>query len=128
MLALTLIAVLAALALPGLGRATGPAALRVVALQISAVLREDRNMSQSARRAVLTMVDTNAGRIVSGSSRFVVTMPMGAMVGIVDAEPPGIRFFADGRSSGGAILIATANARYLVTVDRNTGAIHVGEP
>ena len=128
MLALMLIAVLAALALPGLGRATGPAALRVAALQISAVLREDRNMSQSARRAVLTVVDANHGRIVSGSSRFAVTMPMGATVGILDAEPSGIRFFADGRSTGGAILIAAADARYLVSVDRSTGAIHVGEP
>lgn len=123
MLALILIAVLAALAMPGLARAPGSAALRVTAFQISALLREDRNAAQNAGRSVTSSVRSD--RVVSGASHAAVFVPIGAAVRVVDAPSPDIRFFTDGRSSGGTILVETAAARYAVAVRRDTGAILV---
>lgn len=128
MLALMLIAVLAALALPGLVRATGPAALRVAAFQVSALLREDRNSALSSGRATTTRLGARGRSVVSDASSASVGMPAGAAAGVFGATTPGIRFFADGRSSGGEIVIASDTARYVVAVSPDTGAIRVGEP
>ena len=128
MLALMLIAVLASLALPGLVRATGPAALRIAAFQVSALLREDRNVAQSARRTTVTTIAFGGKRVLSGASSATLDMPRGATAALFDARSPAIRFFADGRSSGGAIVIASDDARYVVAVNPDTGAIRVGAP
>lgn len=125
-LALMLIALLAALALPGLVRATGPAALRVAAFQVSALLREDRNVALSSGRVTMTSVGARGRRVSSGSSPASVEMPAGATAAVFHAAPPGIRFFADGRSSGGEIVIASENARFVVAISPDTGAIRVG--
>ena len=125
-LALMLIAVLAALALPGLVRATGPSALRVSALQIAALLREDRTIAQTTGRLVTATVEPNA--IHAGASAAEVTLPPGTMAGMLGAGIPGVRFFPDGRSSGGAIVLASANSRIAIAVNADTGAIHVGAP
>ncbi len=124
MLALMLIAVLASLALPGLVRGTGPSTLRIAALQVAAMLREDRNVALTTGR--FTMTSVGRGEIRSGASRASVEMPVGATAGVLGAALPGIRFFADGRSSGGTIVIASATARAFVAVSPDTGAIDVG--
>lgn len=125
-LALMLIAVLAALSLPGLVRATGPSTLRIAALQAAALLREDRNTAQTTGRLVTSSVDAHV--VHAGASAAELVMPPGATAGLVGATLPGIRFFADGRSSGGAIVIASATARMLIAVSADTGAIHVVGP
>ena len=125
-LALMLIAVLAALSLPGLVRATGPSSLRIAALQVAAMLREDRNAAQTSGRLVTSSVAPHAVR--AGASAATLVLPPGATAGVVGVSVPGIRFFADGRSSGGTIVIASATSRILVAVSPDTGAIHVAGP
>ena len=121
-----LIAVLAAIALPGLVRATGPSSLRIAALQVAALLREDRNNALTTGRLVTSNVDAHI--VHAGASAATLVLPPGATADVVGATFPGIRFFADGRSSGGAIVIASATSRILVTVSADTGAIHVAGP
>ena len=77
-LALMLIGLLAALALPGLVRATGPAALRVAAFQVSALLREDRNEALRSGRASALNVASNGRRVRSQTSAGFVELPSGA--------------------------------------------------
>lgn len=125
MLALMLMALLATLALPGLVRTTGPAALRVAAFETEGLLREDRTAARrSGQPSAAGVVD---GRMIrSLTTARVVALPPGAEAAMRDT--PAIRFFADGRSSGGAIVIASAAARYVVSVSPDTGAIHVAAP
>ena len=125
-LALLLIAVLAALSLPGLVRATGPSSLRIAALQVAALLREDRNMAQTTGRFVTSAVA--AHQVRSGAAAAAIDLPVGTVAGVFGAPMQGIRFYGDGGSSGGSIVIASATARVVVTVSPDTGAIHVGSP
>ena len=125
-LALLLIAVLAALSLPGLVRATGPSSLRIAALQVAALLREDRNAALTTGRLVISSVVPHAVR--AGASQATLVLPQGAKAEVLGASLPGIRFFADGRSSGGTIVLASATSHILVAVSPDTGAIHVAVP
>ena len=125
-LALMLIALLAAVSLPGLVRATGPSSLRIAALQLSAMLREDRNTAQTTGRLVTSSVAAHAVR--AGASSATLVLPPGATASVVGGSLLGIRFLPDGHSSGGAIVLASANSRILVAVDADTGAIHVSGP
>ena len=122
-LALMLIALLAALALPSLVRGTGPAALRVAALEVSALLREDRNLALASGRPSTTVIEFDGRRVRSLTSGGAIDMPNGAVAGV---EGAGIRFFADGHAAGGPLVIASDNARFVVAVSAETGAIHVG--
>ena len=125
--ALMLIAMLAALALPGLVRATGPAAIKIAALRVSALLREDRGLAVKSGHVTTIVVPTDGKAVRSLSSRAVVDMPSGASAGLL-GRGPGLRFFPDGRSSGGSIVIASAAAQIVVSVSTDSGAIHVGTP
>jgi general secretion pathway protein H len=126
-LALLLIGLLATLALPGLVRATGPAALRVAAFQVSALLREDRNAALRSGRVTVAGVEADGRRVRSLTSSTFVSVPAGATAGLLDA-PGGIRFYGDGRASGGQIVLASSSSRVVVTVSPDTGAIHVVSP
>ena len=127
-LALLLIGLLAALALPGLVRATGPAALRVAAFQVSALLREDRNEALRSGQASSLVVEAHGRRVKSETSSSVVELPYGATATITGTSAPSIGFFGNGRSTGGAFVIASAASRFLVSVSADTGAIHVVAP
>ena len=126
-LALVLIALLVALSLPGLVRATGPAAVRLAAFQVSALLRDDRNAALSSGRASAAVVEGNGERVRSQTSSTFVGMPAGATA-ILSADASTIRFFANGRSSGGNIVIASPSSRFTIDVSSDTGAIHVASP
>ena len=121
-LALMLIAILAAIALPGLVRGTGSASLRVTAFEVSAVLREDRNAAMRTGRAVTTRVA--AAGVHSGASDANVASP----IGVAFKAPARFRFTPDGRASGGDIVIASDRARLVVTVSPDTGGIRVLAP
>jgi general secretion pathway protein H len=122
MLAMMLIAMLAGLALPGLARGAGPAALRVTALEAAALLREDRNAAIASARTVTTLADVDGLR--SGATGAVVAMPANVAL----TSPADIVFTPDGRASGGTIVIASIRARAIVSVSPDTGAIRVGVP
>ena len=122
-----LIAMLSALALPGLVRTTGPATLRVAAFQVSALLRDDRNTALASGRTIASFIDAGGRRVRSSASTAFVEMPSGA-VAALQPSMASIRFFADGRSSGGDVVLVSAGARYIIDVSPDTGAIRVGTP
>jgi general secretion pathway protein H len=126
-LALLLISLLAALALPCLVRATGPAALRVTVLRISALLREDRSAALRTGRASTAGVEADGRRVRSLTSSAYVDLPVGAQARVFGA-PAGISFYGDGRASGGSIALATTATRYVIAISQDTGAIHVLSP
>jgi hypothetical protein len=119
MMALMLIAMLASLALPGLVRGAGPAALRVAGFEVAALLREDRTSAISASQSVTTLI--GADRLSSGATGRTLRMPEG----ITMSAPSRFIFRQDGHTSGGTILIASARATMLIAVSPDTGAIHV---
>lgn len=125
MLALVLIGLLATLALPGLVRSTGPATLHIAAMEASALLRHDRD--EARRTGSPTAVTVDDGRVRSLTTRAAVAMPYGAAVRLA-GDVPSIRFFADGRSSGGDLLLASRSARFVIAVSPDTGAIVVSSP
>jgi general secretion pathway protein H len=125
-LALMLIGLLAALALPHAVRATGPTALRIAALRVSALLREDRNAALRTGGVTIASIDAE-GRVRSETASAFVELPAGAQAHVIGA-PAGIRFYGDGRSSGGMIALTAAASRYVVAVSPDTGAIDVLSP
>ena len=122
-LALLLIALLASLALPSLVRGTGSAALRVAALEVSALLREDRNTALASGRSSSTVIEFNGHRVHSLTNGGAIDMPNGASAGMEGGD---FRFFADGHAAGGPLVIASDKGRFIVAVSAETGAIHVG--
>lgn len=119
MIALLLIAFIAAIAMPGLVRPTGPGTLRVAAMNVGALLRDARNAATASGRPSAA---TAAGGLVRAGSGAAVGMPPGAVAG-----PPGatIRFTPDGRASGGPLTLASAAGAFVIGVDPNSGAIDV---
>ncbi len=118
MIALLMIAFIAALAMPGLVRPTGPGTLRIAAMNVSALLRDTRNAAAASGRPSAAMA---VGGMVSAASG-AVGMPPGALAG-----PPGttIRFTPDGRASGGPMTLASASGAFVIDVDPVSGAIDV---
>ena len=118
MIALLLIAFIAALAMPGLFRPTGPGTLRIAAMNVDALLRDARNDATASGRPTLAVA---AGGLVRASGAS-VGMPPGAVAG-----PPGatIRFTPDGRASGGPLTLASARAAFVIGVNPDSGAIDV---
>jgi type II secretory pathway pseudopilin PulG len=126
-LALLLISLLATLALPRLVHVAGSATLRVAALHVSALLREDRNAALGSGQTSTLAVDQTGHRVRSLTLPNAVDMPAGTRAMLQDA-PAGIRFYGDGRASGGSITLMSATSRYVVSINPDTGAIHVFSP
>jgi general secretion pathway protein H len=123
LLGLMLMALVAALVLPRPNRPVGPATLRATAYDVSAVLRNARTAALSAGRPTSTVVDGRVGRIEGAGGR--VDLPAGITAGVPDARRETILFEPDGRSNGGAILLATTTARISVAVSAETGSIRL---
>lgn len=121
-LALVLIALLAALALPGLVRSTGAGALRVTEMQVSALLRDARTAAITTGAATAAVVDRRGRTVRAAAIGAAVALPSGTAARL---EPAAIRFFADGRSSGGTLTLATATTRATIAVSPDTGAVDV---
>lgn len=119
MIALLMIAFIAALAMPGLVRPTGPGTLRIAAMNVTALLRNTRNTAAASGRPATAIA---AGGLVRSASGAVVGMPPGALAG-----PPGatIRFTPDGRATGGPLTLASAGGAFVIGVNPDSGAIDV---
>ncbi len=118
MIALLMIAFIAALAMPGLVRPTGPGTLRIAAMNVVALLRDTRNAATASGRPTSAFAGGGFVR-ASGAN---VGMPPGAVV-----SPPGatIRFTPEGRASGGPLTLASASGAFVIGVNPDSGAIDV---
>ena len=128
MLGLMMMALLAGLALPGLQRVAGPAALRISAYEIAALLRNERTSAAALGHATATMIDSGADRVSGSASGAYVTLPNGASVSVTENGADAIRFFADGRSSGGGLLLRGQASSLLIAVSPDTGAVRLAAP
>jgi general secretion pathway protein H len=128
-LALAILSLIAALALPRVYPGSGATTGRATAYAIAAALRNDRNAAIAGGSATTTRIDA-AGRLVasqSGGGRVEVPADFDLTV-----ATPGqgrndgrIRFMADGRSSGGVIVLKREKLAYTVRVDPVTGGVQI---
>lgn len=127
-LALALLGLIAALALPRVLPGPGSTGTRIKAFEVAALMRSDRTEALRSGRTTATSVDAAARRVRSGVSG--ATVQISERMGMaVTADPRGvIRFFADGTSSGGEVLLTGRGAAYAVRVDERTAAVRIGGP
>ncbi|MBV9969822.1 MAG: prepilin-type N-terminal cleavage/methylation domain-containing protein [Xanthobacteraceae bacterium] len=127
---MAIIAMLAAVLLPLLPRATSRPRLEAYAMETAALLNRDRTAAIRTRVPVSTQVDGRAIR--SGSSSRIVRIPDDVAVDAVlpqrCADAPtrrAISFFATGTSCGGTITLSRLGAGYEVRVNWVTGGIEI---
>ena len=127
---MAIIAMLAAVLLPLLPRATSRPRLEAYAMETAALLNHDRTAAMRTRVPVATKVDGRAIR--SGSSQRVVQIPDDVSVDAVLPQRCAdaltrrtISFFATGMSCGGTITLSRLGAGYEVRVNWVTGGIEV---
>ncbi len=120
MIALLMIALIAAIAMPGLARPTGPGTLRAAAMDVTALLRNARNLALANGRAAAATAIGVAVRSTGTDAS--VGMPPGTVAGPVGAT---IRFMPDGRASGGPMTLTSGSGLYVIGVNPESGAIDV---
>ena len=130
--ALAIVALLIAVALPALPRATSRPRLEAYAVEAAAVLIEDRNAAIRRGAPVATRLDGRAHAIRSGSGGAIVILPSDVVFDALvadtcDGRPAAdsIEFLANGMSCGGAIFIGRGEARFEVRVNWLTGVVEV---
>lgn len=130
--ALAIVALIAAVALPALPRATSRPRLEGYAIEIAALLIGDRNAAMRRGAPVVTRLDGRNRTIRSGAGDAVVALPADVAFDALVAETcdgrratDAIAFFPNGMSCGGAIVIGRAGARFEVRVNWLTGVVAV---
>jgi general secretion pathway protein H len=130
---MAIIAMLAAVLLPLLPRATSRPQLEAYAMETAALLNHDRTAAIRRRVPVSTQVDAGSRSIRSGSNpRIVINIPNDVSIDAVlprrCRDAPArltISFFATGMSCGGAITLSRFGAGYEVRVNWVTGGIEI---
>ena len=132
--ALAIVALIAAVGLPALPRATSRPRLEGYAIETAALLIGDRNAAMRRGRPVATRLDGRNRIIRSGVSGASVAFPADvAFDALVAATCDGagaaesIEFLPDGMSCGGTIALARGLTRFEIRVDWLTGAVDVRE-
>jgi general secretion pathway protein H len=124
-MAMLILALIAAIALPRILPGSSASALRFSAWEVAAMLRADRNAAIGDRRAVDTRFDLAGHRITSGASGRMIRLP-GEVSLRLDSRIDGrIRFTPDGRSSGGLFVLARGSAGYGVRINGFTGVVEI---
>jgi general secretion pathway protein H len=129
---LAIIALLAAIILPAIPRATSRARLEAYALDVAALITQDRNAAVRRRTQVATQVVAPARLIVSGSTGRQLRLPddvaVDALLAVRCGDRPvvgTINFFATGSSCGGVVALRRPGAGYQVRVNWLTGGVEV---
>jgi general secretion pathway protein H len=129
---LALIAMMAAILLPGGPRQTTRSRLHGYALQAAALLKEDRNAAIRRGIAVATFVDPGSRVIRSGNATDIIRIPDDVHFEAILPRTCNqhealstIRFFASGMSCGGALALTRADVSYEIRVNWLTGRIEI---
>jgi general secretion pathway protein H len=129
---LAIIALLAAIVLPAIPRATSRARLEAYAVDIATLITQDRNAAIHRRTQVMTRVSAPARLVVSGSSGRQLQLPDDVRVDALMAARCGDRpagaaiiFFPSGASCGGVIALRRPGAGYQIRVNWLTGGVEV---
>ena len=136
LVALTIVALIAATAVPALATAIDRERFKACARELADALKTARyNALAKQSEATLTLdVEAQTYRLDDGHDRQLAA-PRRTTIALVTAttEQAGassgaIRFFADGSSTGGTVTIELQDRRRLVVVDWLTGRVEVRAP
>ncbi len=129
---LAIIALLAALVLPAIPRATSQERLAGYAVEVAALLKGDRNAAMRNHLTVATTLDADRHTVRSGASGDVVEIPADVTFAALLAERCANRrtgstidFFPGGASCGGAIAISRNGVGYQIRVNWLTGGVEI---
>jgi general secretion pathway protein H len=129
---LAIIAMLAAIALPEIPRASSRARLEGFAIETAGLLKGDRNAALRRGAHVATELDASGRTIRSGASGRVLQLPRDVGFKATLAERCGknaagttIDFFPTGMSCGGTISLSRLGATFEIRVNWLTGGIDV---
>jgi general secretion pathway protein H len=119
---------------PLLSGLSGGAELRGAARQLAAGLRSARSDAITRQREAVLTLDLAGHRFgVTGDPR-IIHLPEGvalklytAQSELIDGATGNIRFFSDGSSTGGHIVVSGPRLAYRINVDWLTGAIAIVE-
>ena len=129
---IAVIAMLAAILLPSIPRATTRPRLEAYALEAAALLKADRTAALRRHAQITAQVDAPGRAIRSGSTGRILQVPddvgFEATLPLSCNERPArstISFFATGASCGGTIVLSRLGTGYEVRVNWLTGGIEV---
>jgi general secretion pathway protein H len=129
---LAIIALMAAVLLPIIPRETSRSRLQAYALQAATLLKSDRDAAIRHHIDVATLVDAGGRAIRAGASHATLRVPDDVRFDAVlpqtcqrQAALSTIRFFADGTSCGGTIVLTRFEAGYEVRVNWLTGRVEI---
>lgn len=128
MLAMVVIGLLAALALPRAPLSGGRGAVQADAARVVALLRADRTAALTRGAAVESRFDFDGGRLASGAGGPVIGLSRGVRLTPAGEGARSVVFTPDGRSSGAALGLSGRGASVLVTVNPVTAAVEVMVP
>lgn len=126
---LAILALVAALLPPLLEGGQARAELTAASRELAAALRETRSLALREGHSEAFLVDSTAGVFRAGPAPARRVAPGLALAIVAPADgrtatPVGaIRFFADGSSSGGRLILLQGERRSYVTVDWLTGRV-----
>ena len=129
---LAVIAMLAAIVLPAIPRATSRTALEAYALKTAALLKSDRNAAVRNGSTIQTELSQLSGTIRSGASGRVVQLPADVTFNAILANQCGghasgaaIEFLPSGMSCGGTIFLSRPGAGFEIRITWLTGGVEV---
>jgi general secretion pathway protein H len=127
-----IIGMLAAILLPAIPRGTSGPRLEAYALEVAALLKNDRSAALRRHAEIVTKVDAKTRSVRSGSNGRVLRVPDDVVFDAVLPERCNqhpafstISFFASGLSCGGAIALTRYGTGYEVRVNWLTGGIEI---
>jgi general secretion pathway protein H len=129
--ALAVIAMVVGIVLPWVSREPGAGALEAKAYEVASIFRDDRFAAISGRREVVSRVDLTGRLAISGSRDRAVRIPDSVGIDLIQSEKEalvgggGIRFYPDGRASGGVVTLQRGDVGYRVTVNWLTSVVDV---
>ncbi len=129
---IAIIAMLAAILLPHISRATSRPRLEGYAVETASLLKADRTAAMRRRVPIATQVDASERYLRSGSTGRILRVPddvtFSATLPLRCNDRPAfstISFFATGMSCGGTIVLSRLGAAYEIRVNWLTGGIEI---
>ena len=129
---LAIVAMLAAILLPAIPRATSRPQLESYAVEIAAMLKADRFAAIRRRIDIATSVDARSRTLRSGTAGQTVRVPQDVDMTLVSATScqqqrtqAAIVFLASGMSCGGSVTLTRFGYGYEVRVNWLTGAVEI---
>ena len=129
---LAIVAGVAALASPSLSRSLASRQVPAAASELAGALRAARGRAVARQGEILLVIDVGAQTYALGDISRQLTLPRGATVELVTARSEqlgqdrgGIRFFADGSSTGGVIAVRSDSVARSIVIDWITGLVDI---